>query len=150
MRQHVPHGDAGLAVLRELGPVARDRLVDRIEDVVGGTSRAQAKVRLREEWPSSAKVFLPGGKIPEVGDVFVQKDLARTFQRIVDVENKNRRKGRSAAMRAAAIGVLLVALGIVRAARRGPRQPPPRRPQGERDVQRRGLPGLDRAQRPAH
>jgi gamma-glutamyltranspeptidase/glutathione hydrolase len=57
--------------------------------------------RLREEWPSSAKVFMPGGKIPEVGDVFVQKDLARTYQRIVEVETKNRRKGRSAAMRAA-------------------------------------------------
>ncbi len=57
--------------------------------------------RLRNEWPSSAKVFLPNGKIPEVGDIFVQKDLARTLQRIVDVEKKNRRKGRSAAMRAA-------------------------------------------------
>jgi len=57
--------------------------------------------RLREEWPSSAKVFMPGGKIPEVGDVFVQADLARTFQRILDAEKKARRKGRSAALRAA-------------------------------------------------
>jgi gamma-glutamyltranspeptidase/glutathione hydrolase len=57
--------------------------------------------RLREEWPSSAKVFLPGGRVPEVGDIFVQADLGRTFQRIVDVENKNRKRGRSAAMRAA-------------------------------------------------
>jgi len=55
--------------------------------------------RLLEEWPSSAKVFLPGGKIPEVGDVFVQKDLARTMQRIVDAETKSRRKGRAAAIR---------------------------------------------------
>ncbi len=65
-----------------------------------GTIRSIER-RLREEWPSSAKVFLPGGKIPEVGDVFVQRDLARTFQRIVDVENKHRRHGRPAAMRAA-------------------------------------------------
>ena len=57
--------------------------------------------RLREEWPSSARVFLPGGKVPEVGDVFVQKDLARTFQRLAEAERKNRRKGRSAALRAA-------------------------------------------------
>jgi gamma-glutamyltranspeptidase/glutathione hydrolase len=57
--------------------------------------------RLREEWPSSAKVFLPGGRVPEVGDIFVQKDLARTFRRIVEVEKKNRKKGRSAAMRSA-------------------------------------------------
>ncbi len=57
--------------------------------------------RLREEWPSSAKVFLPEGKVPEVGDVFVQKDLARTLRRLVEAEQQNRRKGRSAAMRAA-------------------------------------------------
>ncbi len=57
--------------------------------------------RLREEWPSSAKVLMPGGNIPEVGDVFVQADLARTFKRIVEAERKARRKGRSAAMQAA-------------------------------------------------
>ncbi len=65
-----------------------------------GTIRATEK-RLREEWPSSAKVFLPNGKVPDVGDIFVQKDLGRTFQRLLDVEAKNRRKGRSAALRAA-------------------------------------------------
>ncbi len=57
--------------------------------------------RLREEWPSSARVFLPGGRVPEVGDVFVQKDLAETLQRLADEETRNKRKGRSAALRAA-------------------------------------------------
>lgn len=63
------------------------------------TIRAIEK-RLHEEWPSSAKVFLPGGKIPEIGDVFVQKDLARTLKRLVEAEQKNRRKGRMRALEA--------------------------------------------------
>jgi len=57
--------------------------------------------RLREEWPSSARVFLPEGKIPETGDIFVQKDLGRTLQRVAEAETKSRRKGRTAAIRAA-------------------------------------------------
>jgi gamma-glutamyltranspeptidase/glutathione hydrolase len=60
----------------------------------------QIETRLREEWPSSAKVFMPEGKVPEVGDVFVQKDLARTLKRLVEAETQNRKKGRSAALRA--------------------------------------------------
>jgi gamma-glutamyltranspeptidase/glutathione hydrolase len=57
--------------------------------------------RLVEEWPSSAKVFMPGGRIPDVGDVFFQKDLARTLKRLVEAETQARKKGRSAALRAA-------------------------------------------------
>lgn len=42
--------------------------------------------RFTSEWPSSAKVFLPNGRLPDVGDILVQKDLARTLQRLVDAE----------------------------------------------------------------
>ena len=35
-------------------------------------------------WPSSAKVFLPGGKPPVIGDWLVQPDLARTISSIAD------------------------------------------------------------------
>ena len=35
------------------------------------------------------------------GDVLVQKDLARTFQRLVEVERANAFRGREAAIRAA-------------------------------------------------
>ena len=57
--------------------------------------------RFRQEWPSSGKVFLPGGEIPEIGDVFVQKDLARTLQRLVAAEQAHKDEGRSAALKAA-------------------------------------------------
>jgi gamma-glutamyltranspeptidase/glutathione hydrolase len=63
----------------------------------------QYAARFRSEWPSSVKVFLPGGGIPEVGDVFVQKDLARTLQRLAAAEADALAKGasRSAGLKAA-------------------------------------------------
>jgi gamma-glutamyltranspeptidase/glutathione hydrolase len=59
--------------------------------------------RFRSEWPSSVKVFLPEGRIPEVGDIFVQKDLARTLKRLAAAEADALSKGanRSAALKAA-------------------------------------------------
>ncbi len=57
--------------------------------------------RMRSEWPSSAAVFLPGGRLPDVGQVLVQKDLARTLQRLVEAENGAAGQGRAAGLRAA-------------------------------------------------
>src|SRR5262245_33965727 len=59
------------------------------------------KIDSYRRFPSSAAVFLPNGKPPEVGSLFVQSDLARTIQYIVDEEKANARKGRSAALQAA-------------------------------------------------
>lgn len=53
-------------------------------------------------WPSSRKVFLPKGKAPQSGDVFMQSDLGRTLQYMVDEEKQAaRRKGRKAGLKAA-------------------------------------------------
>jgi len=54
-----------------------------------------------EGWPASKKVFLPKGRPPEVGEVFVQSDLGRTLQHMADEEKKARRKGRKAGLKAA-------------------------------------------------
>src|SRR5262249_54038637 len=37
----------------------------------------------REHWPTSAAVFLPGGKVPETGSLFTNKTLAATYIRIL-------------------------------------------------------------------
>jgi gamma-glutamyltranspeptidase/glutathione hydrolase len=37
-------------------------------------------------WPSSAEIYLPGGEPPKTGDVFVQSDLGRSLQYMVDEE----------------------------------------------------------------
>jgi gamma-glutamyltranspeptidase / glutathione hydrolase len=55
-----------------------------------------------KSWPSSRKVFLPKGRPPETGEVFVQSDLGRTLQYLADVEKRvARRKGRKAGLKAA-------------------------------------------------
>ncbi len=52
-------------------------------------------------WPSSAEVFLPGGKPPAVGDLFVQRDLGKTLQYLADEEKAHAGKGRAAGLQAA-------------------------------------------------
>ncbi len=52
-------------------------------------------------WPSTAAVFFPGGRRPDVGDILAQKDLARTFRRLIEVERDHAGQGREAALQAA-------------------------------------------------
>lgn len=52
-------------------------------------------------WPSSAEVYLPGGRLPDVGERFVLADLARTIQYMADEEAAAAKKGREAGIRAA-------------------------------------------------
>jgi len=42
------------------------------------------------QWPDAKRVFLPGGEVPKVGDIFVQADLARTLREIVSAEKRAR------------------------------------------------------------
>src|SRR6476661_655022 len=42
------------------------------------------------QWPDAKRVFLPGGEVPKVGDIFVQADLARTLREIVSAEKRVR------------------------------------------------------------
>jgi gamma-glutamyltranspeptidase/glutathione hydrolase len=37
---------------------------------------------LYRRWPSTAEIFLPGGRVPEVGEIFVQRDAAATLRRL--------------------------------------------------------------------
>jgi gamma-glutamyltranspeptidase / glutathione hydrolase len=55
-----------------------------------------------ERWRSSAKVFLPRGRPPQAGEIFVQSDLGTTMQHMADEEKRAaRRKGRKTGLRAA-------------------------------------------------
>ena len=55
---------------------------------------------LAEKWPATAKVYMPGGRLPKEGEIFVQADLARTFQTLASVEQQNAAQGRMAAIEA--------------------------------------------------
>ncbi|MFZ4629482.1 MAG: gamma-glutamyltransferase family protein [Blastocatellia bacterium] len=58
--------------------------------------------RVYEKWPASRAVFLPGGEVPRVGDLFVQKNLAATLRELVAVEKRQlaRRQSRVRALEA--------------------------------------------------
>jgi gamma-glutamyltranspeptidase/glutathione hydrolase len=54
-----------------------------------------------EQWPEARAIFLPNGREPKVGDIFVQKDLARTLRELVAVEKRNAARGRRGALKSA-------------------------------------------------
>jgi gamma-glutamyltranspeptidase/glutathione hydrolase len=57
--------------------------------------------RFREEWPSSAAVYLPNNRVPAVGEVLKNPDWAATMKKVVDVEHREQSRGREAAIQAA-------------------------------------------------
>ncbi|WP_342643652.1 gamma-glutamyltransferase family protein [Rhodoligotrophos ferricapiens] len=52
-------------------------------------------------WPENAKIFLPNGRAPRLGERFVQSDLAHTIQYMVDEEQSAAKRGRVAGLEAA-------------------------------------------------
>ncbi|WP_144641315.1 gamma-glutamyltransferase family protein [Bordetella genomosp. 13] len=52
-------------------------------------------------WPSSAAIYLPGGKPPPAGALFRQTDLAGTLQYMADQERAHAGRGREAGLAAA-------------------------------------------------
>src|SRR5436853_5054690 len=54
-----------------------------------------------EPWATNAKLFLPVGRVPKVGQAFAQPDLARTLREIVKAEKGASSQGRHAALMAA-------------------------------------------------
>ena len=53
-------------------------LVERASATIGTVEQL-----FREHWPTSAAVYLPGGKVPAPGTLFVNKQLAETYSRIL-------------------------------------------------------------------
>ena len=43
---------------------------------------------LFEKWPSSRRVYMPDGRLPKAGEIFVQADLARTFRSLAEAEQR--------------------------------------------------------------
>ncbi len=60
-----------------------------------------ANEALYRRWPSTVEVFLPNGRPPRVGELFVQADLARSIQYMADQEAAQAKNGREAGLRAA-------------------------------------------------
>jgi gamma-glutamyltranspeptidase / glutathione hydrolase len=65
-----------------------------------GSIRANAEV-FRARWPSTARVYMPGGELPRSGDLIRNPALANLFRRLLDGEAGARGGGREAGLRAA-------------------------------------------------
>ena len=42
--------------------------------------------------PTTASVYNPGGRVPQIGEIFVQKDLAKTFKRMIESRTQRQRR----------------------------------------------------------
>jgi gamma-glutamyltranspeptidase/glutathione hydrolase len=121
-REHggtIPHG-----VLRTIVPAAPDAWITALRrfgtmsfgEVAGAATRFARDgfpmfpmladmIALHEadyrRWPSNAAIYLPNGRPPRVGELFVQADLGRTLQYMADAEKAASGKGRDAGLAAA-------------------------------------------------
>lgn len=122
MREHagrIPEG-----VLRTVVPAAPDAWITALErhgtmsfgEVAAAAIRFAAdgfavnpllaqSIRSHEadyaRWPQNAAIFLPGGKPPQLGDKFIQSDLAKTITYMADQEKAASARGRAAGLAAA-------------------------------------------------
>ncbi len=57
--------------------------------------------RFRKEWPSSAAVYLPDDRVPAVGELHKNPELAATLKKAVEAEGRDKKRGRAEAIQAA-------------------------------------------------
>ncbi len=97
-----------IAVLERFGTMRlADVMAPALELAAGGFPVGQAlnraiaehAKRFREEWPSSARVFLRDGEPPRPGAVWRQPELAATFRKLIEAERGH--SGREAGLQAA-------------------------------------------------
>ena len=100
--RHVRDLDAAAARLRHDAARrragARDRL--RARTAIRWSSAPTPPSRpceklFREHWPTSAAVYLPGGKVPATGTLFTNPALAATYARILRRGRERRRRSRA-------------------------------------------------------
>jgi len=85
--------DAALVTLRDFGTRSFGEAVQPAIELADGfpidelrSMTIRNSVRYLETWPSSKKVYMPNGRVPEVGEIFRQPDLARTLRSMAAVE----------------------------------------------------------------
>lgn len=81
--------EPAIEIAEEGFPVYK-RLADSLRESAG---------KFLEHWPSTAEVFLPGGKVPLVGQILKQPVLARTLKEIAEAESGFKNIGREDAIR---------------------------------------------------
>lgn len=86
--------DAWLTALARFGSMTFAEVVQPALDLVEKGRPVDARFQAAmggagiRAWPSTAAVYNPGGHIPQVGEIFVQPDLANTFKRMIKAERQ--------------------------------------------------------------
>jgi gamma-glutamyltranspeptidase/glutathione hydrolase len=62
--------------------------------LLGDFSLAGSAELFRTTWPSSGAVYLPNGRLPDVGELLRNPDLGRTFRRLIAAEERGAAHGR--------------------------------------------------------
>lgn len=72
-------------------------------DQVGGAGASIAlnARKFLERWPSSGRLYMPGGKVPAPGDIIRNPALAKCLRRLIDAEAAAGKAGREAGLTAA-------------------------------------------------
>ena len=84
--------DAWLTALARFGTMTFEQVIQPALDLVENGRPVDAQFHSLvsgpgvRNWPSTAEVYNPGGQVPQVGEIFVQKDLANTFKRMIGAE----------------------------------------------------------------
>jgi gamma-glutamyltranspeptidase/glutathione hydrolase len=105
--------DAWLTALEKYGTMSFEQVVGPALELADGgfplSEPTASSLRQSDEtlegdlatWESTRAVFMPSGRAPKAGEPLVQKDLARTFTRLIEVERADAHRGRAGAIRAA-------------------------------------------------
>ena len=85
--------DGGLLALRDFGTQSFGEIIQPAVDLADGmpldgirSSSISHSVRIFKLFPTSQRVYLPGGRVPRVGSIFRQPDLARTLRSMIAAE----------------------------------------------------------------
>jgi gamma-glutamyltranspeptidase/glutathione hydrolase len=99
--------DSILLALEKYGTMSLSEVIQPAVELAQGCplddhlARAMARTQpVWEKWPTTAQVYMPGGHPAKAGELFVQADLARTYQSLAEVERQNAGQGRVAALEA--------------------------------------------------
>jgi gamma-glutamyltranspeptidase / glutathione hydrolase len=85
-----------MVMLRDHGTIS---LAEALEPAIGyaqngypvihsvAATIAGAEALFRDEWKSSAAIYLPGGRAPQPGEILANRDLAATYMRLIQEAN---------------------------------------------------------------
>src|SRR5438270_10026652 len=100
--------DAWYVLLDRWGTMTFAQVLEQAIDVAengfpigDGLARAIAGSRKIRKYPTSQKVYFPGGKAPHPGEIFRNVDSARMLRKLVEAEQAAAGRGRREALRAA-------------------------------------------------